>query len=241
MPRPPTHYQVLGLARDASSVDIADAFREKLAALKAQPDGGSAEEVQSVREAYQVLANPILRASYDAGLPSAKPGAAARAGASDEPGPLQVMMDVLRESGMIKFVVPILVLIAVAVSFKMRQPKQEYATPRIVEVARTVVQEAAKKEEEEEAAAPAQAATPATEGGAAPAAGGASAMTAEELFASVSGSIARIQVFLSVGQDVRTGQRRRHWQRHRDHQLATWSPTRGRFPSRSATRYCPAS
>jgi serine protease Do len=199
MPRPPTHYQVLGLNRDASSVDIADAFREKLGALKAQPDGGSVEEVQSVREAYQVLANPILRANYDAELPSPKPGGAARAGASDEPGPLRVMMDVLRESGMIKFIVPVLVLVAVAIFFKMRQPSQEYAPPRIVEVARTVVQEAAKKEEEDEPAAPTQAGAAAPETAAAPATASATAMTAEEIFANVSGSIARIQVADSSG------------------------------------------
>ena len=63
----PTHYQILGLSRDASSVDIADAFREKLANARTQPDAD--ERSEAIRFAYQVLANPTLRAQYDAELP----------------------------------------------------------------------------------------------------------------------------------------------------------------------------
>ncbi|HST00209.1 MAG TPA: DnaJ domain-containing protein, partial [Usitatibacter sp.] len=63
----PTHYQILGLSRDASSVDIANAFREKLASARARPDAD--ERSEAIRSAYQVLANPASRAQYDAGLP----------------------------------------------------------------------------------------------------------------------------------------------------------------------------
>jgi hypothetical protein len=63
----PTHYQILGLSRDASSVDIAHAFREKLANARTQPDAD--ERSEAIRFAYQVLANPTLRAQYDAELP----------------------------------------------------------------------------------------------------------------------------------------------------------------------------
>jgi len=61
-----THYQVLGLSRDASSVDIAHAFREKLAEAQAR---GSEERAEAIRHAYQVLANPVSRRQYDAELP----------------------------------------------------------------------------------------------------------------------------------------------------------------------------
>lgn len=64
--RATTHYQVLGLPRDASSVDIANAFREKLAEAKAR---GSDERVEAISNAYRVLASPSSRAQYDAELP----------------------------------------------------------------------------------------------------------------------------------------------------------------------------
>lgn len=62
-----THYQVLGLPRDASSGDIAHAFREKLAEARARPDADPT--VEAVRDAYQVLGAPASRARYDAELP----------------------------------------------------------------------------------------------------------------------------------------------------------------------------
>ncbi|HEX7607186.1 MAG TPA: trypsin-like peptidase domain-containing protein [Usitatibacter sp.] len=59
-----THYDVLGVARDASSVDIASAFRDKLAEMKAKPDV-LPEAMESLRDAYQTLASPERRAEYD--------------------------------------------------------------------------------------------------------------------------------------------------------------------------------
>jgi serine protease Do len=63
-----TFYDALGVARDASSVDIASAFRDKLAAMKDKP-GVLPEAMDELREAYQTLANPTRRAEYDRSLP----------------------------------------------------------------------------------------------------------------------------------------------------------------------------
>ncbi|HEX4334099.1 MAG TPA: trypsin-like peptidase domain-containing protein [Usitatibacter sp.] len=92
----PTHYEVLGLPRDASSVDIAHAFREKLAAAREGPDAD--QRVEAVRDAYQVLAAPAYRARYDADLPPDPRPAMARenragglAGILRQPGALKVL------------------------------------------------------------------------------------------------------------------------------------------------------
>src|SRR5689334_20236342 len=68
MAGPRTFYDVLGVARDASSVDIASAFRDKLADMKDKP-GVAPEAMDALREAYQTLANPSRRAEYDRSLP----------------------------------------------------------------------------------------------------------------------------------------------------------------------------
>ena len=65
-----THYDVLGVARDASSVDIASAFRDKLAAVQSKPDV-LPEATDALREAYQTLASPARREEYDESLPPA--------------------------------------------------------------------------------------------------------------------------------------------------------------------------
>ncbi|HEX4333222.1 MAG TPA: trypsin-like peptidase domain-containing protein [Usitatibacter sp.] len=74
-----TFYDVLGVPRDASSVDIASAFRDKLAAMKDQPPV-LPEAMDGLRQAYQTLANPSRRAEYDRSItPSNARGASARA------------------------------------------------------------------------------------------------------------------------------------------------------------------
>ncbi len=79
-----THYDVLGVDRDASSVDIASAFRDKFAALKAKPDIVP-EAIESLRDAYQTLASPERRAEYDESLaPAMRPSKAASADDSGE-------------------------------------------------------------------------------------------------------------------------------------------------------------
>lgn len=63
-----TLYQQLGVTRDASTVDIEAAFREKLADIKSLPRADP-EVVDRLREAYHVLANPARRQDYDDTLP----------------------------------------------------------------------------------------------------------------------------------------------------------------------------
>ena len=63
-----THYQVLGVARDASSVEIAAAFRERSEEFRDHSYAG-ADTIEDVREAYRVLSNPPMRAGYDETLP----------------------------------------------------------------------------------------------------------------------------------------------------------------------------
>ncbi|WP_197320012.1 DnaJ domain-containing protein [Saccharomonospora sp. NB11] len=58
------YYAVLGVERDASPAEIKSAYRTL--ARKAHPDaGGSAEEFQLLRQAYETLSDPVLRAAYD--------------------------------------------------------------------------------------------------------------------------------------------------------------------------------
>lgn len=67
-----THYEVLGLARDASAADLAAAYRLRLAQLKGRA-GVAAADVAALREAHHVLADPALRAAYDRMLLAASP------------------------------------------------------------------------------------------------------------------------------------------------------------------------
>jgi len=94
MPRGRTHYQVLGVARDASSIEIANAVRDKLAELKEKPGSSAAE--QDVREAYRVLANPDLRADYDEQLPPDPARLAAQRAAEKGPGAMDNVKDLVR-------------------------------------------------------------------------------------------------------------------------------------------------
>ena len=66
MPR--THYEVLGVERHASSVEIAAAFRERVDEFKSRTYAGT-DSIEDVREAYRVLSNGIARAGYDETLP----------------------------------------------------------------------------------------------------------------------------------------------------------------------------
>ncbi|MEY7971428.1 DnaJ domain-containing protein [Saccharomonospora xinjiangensis] len=58
------YYAVLGVERDASTARIKSAYRSL--ARRRHPDaGGSAEDFQLLRQAYETLADPMLRAAYD--------------------------------------------------------------------------------------------------------------------------------------------------------------------------------
>jgi len=63
------HYQVLGLAKDASAEDIKKAYRKL--ARQLHPDVNSEEDAEEkfkqVTHAYEVLSDPQQRANYDMG------------------------------------------------------------------------------------------------------------------------------------------------------------------------------
>jgi molecular chaperone DnaJ len=67
-----THYEILGVRRDASAEDIRSAYRVR--ARLAHPDrpGGAADAMARLNEAYRVLNDPGRRALYDRRL---EPGA----------------------------------------------------------------------------------------------------------------------------------------------------------------------
>jgi DnaJ domain len=71
-----THYEVLGVGRDASTSQIRTAFRRLARAH--HPDtsaSGSAESLAPINEAWRVLGDPVLRRTYDHSLdsPAARP------------------------------------------------------------------------------------------------------------------------------------------------------------------------
>lgn len=66
-----THYEVLGVERDASTSQIRTAFRRLARAH--HPDtsaSGSAESLAPINEAWRVLGDPVLRHAYDRSLES---------------------------------------------------------------------------------------------------------------------------------------------------------------------------
>lgn len=67
----PTYYDVLGVARDASTVEIEAAFRERDAEFRERTYAGI-HSIEDVREAYRVLSNVVTRAGYDETLPRAR-------------------------------------------------------------------------------------------------------------------------------------------------------------------------
>lgn len=79
-----THYETLGVPRDASRTDITAAFRTQMRALHGDA-GGDDELAKHVSSAYNVLSNASRRATYDrtlapgtTGTASASPPAGAR-------------------------------------------------------------------------------------------------------------------------------------------------------------------
>ena len=64
-----THYEVLGVSRDATTPQIRGAFRRL--AREHHPDtsmSGSAESLAPINEAWRVLGDPALRRAYDRSL-----------------------------------------------------------------------------------------------------------------------------------------------------------------------------
>ena len=65
-----TLYEALGIAQDATDDDLRSAYRSaaKLWHTDTNHDPQAADEFNVVREAYNVLSDPDMRARYDAGL-----------------------------------------------------------------------------------------------------------------------------------------------------------------------------
>lgn len=172
-----THYDVLGVSRGASSVDIAAAFRDKLADLKSKD--GAEEAVATVREAYQVLASPDRRAEYDQELDARAP-VRRRAPAAEA----SVSEDDAGHRRYLKYAIPAALVLIAIVGWKMR------AKPRPPEariVAMTRIDEPAPdapspRGEERGVAVASRAPAPAA----------AEVMSPEQLFAALSPSIVRV-------------------------------------------------
>jgi curved DNA-binding protein CbpA len=61
-----THYETLGVPRDASPADIKAAWRRASSAAHPDREGGSTEAQTAVNRAYEVLGDDERRAAYDA-------------------------------------------------------------------------------------------------------------------------------------------------------------------------------
>ncbi len=190
-----THYDALGIGRDASSVDIASAFREKLAELKAQPET-SAEALAAVRDAYQTLANPDARASYDdtlTPLPTARSVRAARAAPvaaadeGEEPGFFQSR----------KAVIGIAILVVMVAVWGWKASRKPAPQARIVSV--TQLDAAPQPDREPAGESSPAAVVPVT------ATAAAVVLSAEELFAAAAPGVVRVLVADGAGLTVSQG------------------------------------
>jgi DnaJ domain len=65
------HYQRLGVATDATHAEVRDAFRRAARGAHPDRDGGSAEQMGQVSEAWSVLGDADRRRRYDAELVAA--------------------------------------------------------------------------------------------------------------------------------------------------------------------------
>ena len=63
-----SHYDVLGISRDASAVDVRRAYRKKALATHPDKTNGESEAFLAVGEAFRVLSDRGLREAYDAEL-----------------------------------------------------------------------------------------------------------------------------------------------------------------------------
>lgn len=179
-----THYEVLGVERDASSVEIAAAFRERMEEFKNRTYAG-ADSVDDVREAYRVLSNALVREGYDETLP-------ARRNAKKQSGGVP---------GWMKWALPVVVLVAGFAWMKWSKPREPVMT--VKSVTRVV------SDDDPTRPAPVTIAPPSPgnpfESSAPVTALPAVAGTAESVFASASQSVARVLVRDAGGQPVSQG------------------------------------
>jgi len=180
-----THYDVLGVPRGASSVDIASAFRDKLAAIQSSPDA-PAEAIEELRNAYQTLASPARRDEYDASLPPVAAPRSSRALAADDASEGTGGIGITA----LKFSIALMVL-GIAI-WGWKRHKAQSAVPAIVSVTRVELSDSSP------GAAPSQA----TRGGTQSVG---SVRNAETLFAELSPSIVRVLAADSGGRPIKQG------------------------------------
>ena len=180
-----TYYDMLGVGRDASSVEIASAFRDKLAEMKAKP-GVLSEAVAALSDAYQTLASPARRAEYDESIaPVVRPSRVpSPAGSNEAAGSFW--------TSALKYSVP---LVVIAVAFWGWKRHKAPPAPRATTVA---VSNVSQFTDPGPGAVPAQ--QPAR--GAAPPG---SSRNAEQIFAEISPSIVRIIAADSGGRAYQQG------------------------------------
>jgi curved DNA-binding protein CbpA len=83
-PGGPTHYDVLGVAKDASPDEIKRQYR-RLSRIVHSDTGGDDALFRLIQSAYDVLKNPDARRAYDRGLDGPAEGAPAGGGRDDQP------------------------------------------------------------------------------------------------------------------------------------------------------------
>ena len=178
-----TLYDILGIGKDAGAIDIGLAYKAKIAALERNP-GADPNEVNLVHEAYHVLCMPNERAAYDAKLITMAEKAAAREMAGSPDLVLEPDEEEARPAWKNKYVLTGGALLLAFLAFWMARspPKPE---PRIVAQRELRPEDATRV-----VAAPAPALV---------------ARTAEELFAELSRSTARITVHDVSGRAVGLG------------------------------------
>ncbi len=183
-----THYDVLGIARDASSVDIASAFRDKLAELKAKP-GVVPEAIDELREAYQTLANPVRRDDYDREI---APRAVTRAPKVNAARESDGAHRPFWSTPAFKYTIPVVILVIAFWGWKRQKPPTP--PPEVVSVERTVQENSSAGDVGSREARPvASTQSPS------------SARSAEQVFADVSPSVVRVLVSDSSGRVTKQG------------------------------------
>jgi serine protease Do len=190
-----THYQVLGVDREASSVDIAAAFRERIEELKAKA-GASPESVAAVRTAYQVLGTPELRREYDASI--APP---VRAAPARRPAPTEASGDDEAKRPWLTFAIPAALVVVAVVGWRM-SGKPDPA-PVIEDRTATFTQPAPREASQRGAAPQVREVAAAEPAGGTPVAG--SPLSASDLFATASPSVVRVLATDGGGQALQQG------------------------------------
>ena len=197
-----TLYQILGIDPKASAEDIAAAY----ARLSAKTDWADSYMPGLVREANEILSDSQRRRAYDASLAGRRVQAAVGPDWDDEPA-------FLARWG--KWIVAVVVLIGVAAWWSARRESPPAPASRPPAVAREATPQPAAPREEQGAAAadakPSEASEPTSATPvAAPVASPATtpvvaARSAENVFADVAPSVARVNVLDAAGRTIATG------------------------------------